>query len=83
MKRTVNVGLLGCGNVGAALVQLVDQRGEQIRERTGIDLRIARVAVRSTSKAREVAVDPAVLTTDARSVVDDPSIDLVVEVIGG
>jgi len=79
----VNVGLLGCGNVGAALVQLVAERGAQIEERTGIDLRIAQVAVRSASKERDVAVDPSVLTTDARAVVDDPDVDLVVEVIGG
>ena len=79
----MNVGLLGCGNVGAALVQLIAERGGQIKERTGIDLRISRVAVRSASKARGVAVDPSVLTTDARAVVDDPDVDLVVEVIGG
>ena len=79
----MNVGLLGCGNVGAALVQLVAERGGQIEQRTGIDLRIAKVAVRSASKERDVAVDPSVLTTDARAVVDDPDVDLVVEVIGG
>ncbi len=79
----MNVGLLGCGNVGAALVQLVAERGGQINQRTGIDLRIAKVAVRSASKERDVAVDPSVLTTDARAVVDDPDVDLVVEVIGG
>jgi homoserine dehydrogenase len=83
VERTVNVGLLGCGNVGAALVQLVAERGGQIKQRTGIDLRIAKVAVRSASKERDVAVDPSVLTTDARAVVDDPDVDLVVEVIGG
>jgi homoserine dehydrogenase len=83
VERTVNVGLLGCGNVGAALVQLVAERGGQINQRTGIDLRIAKVAVRSASKERDVAVDPSVLTTDARAVVDDPDVDLVVEVIGG
>jgi len=83
VERTVNVGLLGCGNVGAALVQLVAERGGQIKQRTGIDLGIAKVAVRSASKERDVAVDPSVLTTDARAVVDDPDVDLVVEVIGG
>jgi homoserine dehydrogenase len=64
-------------------VQLVAERGGQINQRTGIDLRIAKVAVRSASKERDVAVDPSVLTTDARAVVDDPDVDLVVEVIGG
>ena len=64
-------------------MQLVAERGGQIKQRTGIDLGIAKVAVRSASKERDVAVDPSVLTTDARAVVDDPDVDLVVEVIGG
>lgn len=79
----MNIGVLGCGNVGAALIELIDQRGADIRDRTGLDLRVGRVAVRSVSKDRDVAVDPALLTTDAAAVVADPSIDLVVEVIGG
>ncbi len=80
---TVRVGLLGCGNVGAAFVELVEARRADIAQRTGIDLRIARVAVRSASKDRVVAVDPSLFTTDAGEVVRDPDIDIVVEVIGG
>ncbi len=83
MTRTVNIGLLGCGNVGAALVELIGRRAPQILERTGVELRVMSVAVRSLSKDRDVAIDPALLTTDAASIVSDPSIDLVVEVIGG
>jgi len=79
----VKVGLLGCGNVGAALVELLDDRREAIHARTGIDLEITRIAVRSTSKERPGALAPELLTTDAESVVTDPSVDIVVEVIGG
>ena len=79
----MTVGVLGCGNVGAALIELIGERSEEIRERTGVELRVGAVAVRSTSKARDVEIDPEVLTTDAHSVVTDPDIDLVVEVIGG
>lgn len=79
----MTVGVLGCGNVGAALIELIAQRGAEIRERTGVELRVGAVAVRSTSKARDVELDPSVLTTDAHRVVSDPDIDLVVEVIGG
>jgi homoserine dehydrogenase len=79
----VTVGVLGCGNVGAALVQLIAERGDEIAARTGLRLQVGRVAVRSLSKEREVALAPDVLTTDAESVVIDPDVDLVVEVIGG
>ena len=79
----VRVGLLGCGNVGASFVQLVEARRADILKRTGLDLIVTRVAVRSVAKGRSVTVDPSVLTTDAASVVADPDVDLVVELIGG
>ncbi|WP_421118861.1 homoserine dehydrogenase [Aquihabitans daechungensis] len=82
-KSVVRVGLLGCGNVGAALVQLVEARGDEIAARTGTRLEIARVAVRSLTRKRPVHLDESVLTRDADEVVADPSIDVVVEVIGG
>jgi homoserine dehydrogenase len=81
--KTVNIGVLGCGNVGAALVELVRSRGAEILDRTGVELRVTRVAVRSLSKERGVDLESSVVTTDAHSVVTDPSIDLVVEAIGG
>jgi homoserine dehydrogenase len=79
----VKVGVLGCGNVGAALVQLVEGRGPEIAARTGITLEVARVAVRSLTRKRPVDLDESILTRDAAEVVADPSIDVVVEVIGG
>ena len=50
MTETVRVGLLGCGNVGAPLVELVRTRGPEIETRTGLRLEVTRVAVRSASK---------------------------------
>jgi homoserine dehydrogenase len=79
----VRVGLLGCGNVGAALVELIRTRSDDIAARTGLALDVARVAVRSVAKERSVALPDGVLTHDAAGVVADPGIDVVVEVIGG
>ncbi|MEX0767929.1 MAG: homoserine dehydrogenase [Microthrixaceae bacterium] len=83
MAKTVNIGVLGCGNVGAALVELIGLRSDEIEQRTGLRLQIAKVAVRSVSKERGVLLEDGVLTLDAQGVVSDPNIDLVVEVIGG
>ena len=83
MTETVRVGILGCGNVGGALVELLAGNGDEIAERTGLRLEVARVAVRSISKERAVVLPDGVLTTDAAGVVDDPDVDVVVEVIGG
>ncbi len=79
----MRVGVLGCGNVGAPLIQLVRDHGDDIAARTGVRLEVAKVAVRSTSKERPVALADDVLTHDAAAVVEDPGIDVVVEVIGG
>lgn len=79
----MRVGVLGCGNVGAALVQLIEQRGTEIAARTGITLEVSRVAVRSLTRTRPIHLGEDVLTRDAAEVVADPDIDVIVEVIGG
>ena len=83
MTAPVRVGVLGCGNVGAALVGLLIDEGDAIEARTGLRLEVARVAVRNMSKDRPVALAEGVLTNDAAAIVDDPTIDVVVEMIGG
>lgn len=79
----VRIGVLGCGNVGAAFVSLVASRHDDIATRHGVDLQITRVAVHNVSRERPVEFADGVLTHDATSVVADPDIDLVVELIGG
>lgn len=79
----MRVGLLGCGNVGAALVHLVAEQADEVARRTGVRLEITRVAVRNLSRDRDVDLPDGVLTRDARAVVADPDVDVVVEVIGG
>lgn len=82
--RKIPVGLLGLGNVGAGVVKLLADNAEAIRHRLGgasVDLR--RIAVREADKPRLVDVDASLLTTDARSVVRDPDVEIVVELIGG
>ena len=79
----VRVGVLGCGNVGAPLVELIATQGAAIEARTGLRLEVARIAVRDLAKSRPAAIDTALLTTDTQAVVNEPDIDLVVELIGG
>ncbi len=79
----IRIGVLGCGNVGAPLVQLIEAQAPSIEARTGLKLEVATVAVRNLSKDRGIALPDGMLTRDAHAVVNDPTIDLVVEVIGG
>ena len=81
--RVVRIGVLGCGNVGAAFVRLVEQQSSVIEQRTGVRLEIVSVAVRNMSRDRDVHLSEGLLTRDAHSVVADPNVDLVVEMIGG
>src|SRR5881394_3453423 len=83
MNAPVRVGVLGCGNVGGGLVRLLTTEADAIETRTGVRLELARVAVRNTAKERAVAIPDGILTHDAESVVDDPAVEVVVEVIGG
>jgi homoserine dehydrogenase len=82
----LRVGVLGCGNVGAAFVALVDSGADSISGRTGIRLEVTRIAVRDPTRDRpgidRVAYEKRV-TTDAHAIVTDRDIDLVVELIGG
>ena len=80
---TLRVGLLGCGNVGAAVVRLLDAHADDIARRAGCRLEVARVAVRDPSKVRDVALDRSRFTEDATAVVEDPDVDIVCELIGG
>ncbi len=79
----MRIGVLGCGNVGAPLIELIAAQAASIEARTGLKLEVATVAVRNLSKDRGISLADGVLTRDAHSVVNDPTIDLVVEVIGG
>ncbi len=82
-STTVRLGVLGCGNVGAALVRLIADQRSAIAARTGLNLEVTRVAVRNLSRERPVELPEGVLTRDAAAVVTDPEVDLVVELIGG
>jgi homoserine dehydrogenase len=80
---SLKIGVLGCGNVGAALVTLVEAQRATVLARTGIDLTVTRVAVRNISAPRDVELAEGVLTRDAMGVATDPDVDIIVESIGG
>ncbi len=85
MDDVVGIGLLGCGTVGGALVGLLNTEADVIAARTGMRFEVRRVAVRDLDAARRrvPSLDPDVFTTDAVAVVADPTVQVVVEVMGG
>lgn len=79
----VRIGVLGLGTVGSAFVELIDSTAALVALRTGLELEITRIAVRDPTRPRALGSGSHRLTGDARSVVVDPEIDLVVELMGG
>jgi homoserine dehydrogenase len=82
MGDRLRVGVLGCGNVGAALCRLVVDHADIVQARAGTALEIVAVAVRDLAKVRDVPAPPGVFTTDPAQIVKDPAVDIVVEVMG-
>ena len=79
----VPVALLGYGTVGAAVNRLLAESGDEIERATGHRLRVTRALVRDPDKERDFAAPEGVLTTDFRSILEDESVALVAEVMGG
>lgn len=79
----MKVGMLGCGNVGAAVIRLLGEHRDDIARRAGCRLEVAKVAVRDPAKPRDVPLDPSRFVTDPLEVIDDPDVDIVCELLGG
>jgi homoserine dehydrogenase len=83
VQREVRVGLIGFGTIGTGAVKLLQRHQAQLRARLGARLTLARIADIDLRSDRGVRVDRRILTRDAEQVIDDPAIDIVVELMGG
>ncbi len=79
----VKVGLLGLGTVGGGTINVLRRNAKEIARRAGRGIRITHAAARDLTKPRICSTDDIVLTTDPFAVVDNPEIQIVVELIGG
>ncbi len=83
MREKVHIGLVGLGTVGAGVYRALARNGALMASRLGLDLSVRRVAVRNPRKRRSLRIPSRILSADWESVVADPGVDLVVELIGG
>ncbi len=79
----INVGIIGFGTVGAGTFEILTSNREVIKNRVGIDIVVKKIADLDIESDRGVPVNKDLLTIDAMQVIDDPDIDVVVELIGG
>jgi len=81
--KEIGLGLLGFGMVGAGVVRGLQANGELIGSRLGVRPVLRRIADLDIESDRGVTVDPAILTTDANALIDDPAVEVVIELVGG
>ncbi len=82
-EKPVRIGILGNGNIGSALVDLIETQAATIAARTGVQLEIGAVAIKEATDLRSTHLADDVVTLDANDVVTRDDIDIVVELIGG
>jgi len=80
--KNIYIGMLGCGVVGSQVAVLLEKNNAELSTRAGAKLVLKKIAVRDIKSARE-GINSALLTTDAQSVINDPEIDIIIEVMGG
>jgi homoserine dehydrogenase len=81
--KAINVGLLGCGTVGTGVAKILIENKEVISSRVGAHLNLKYVADIEMQRDRGIRFDEGVFISDAHKVVDDPEIDIIIEMIGG
>jgi homoserine dehydrogenase len=82
-QSVLRVGLLGLGTVGTGVADFLLKRGAGLAELFGCGLVLQRVLIRDPMRTRAIEIAPETVTTDVRDILQDPAIDVVVEVIGG
>ena len=82
VKDKINIGLIGLGTIGGGVAKILHDKADSITKQVGIPLVLRRVADLDDTR-KDSLPDPGVFTTDARSILEDPEIDIVIELIGG
>lgn len=82
-NNTVKVGLMGLGTVGTGVVRIIQGHQDDLRNQTGLSIEVKKILVRNLEKERTVSIPSEKITTQVEDLVNDPEIDVIVEVIGG
>ena len=83
MKKLIKAGMLGIGNVGTGTYRTLEMNRQKIYETTGLDIEIVKILNRSPEKDRGIYIPPEKYTQNVNDILNDPEIDIVIELIGG
>ena len=79
----IGVGIIGLGTVGVGTYKILDTYYPLIKKKTGLDIRVVKCADIDIKRPRDISMKPGILTKDAREVIDNEDVDIVVELMGG
>ncbi len=83
MMEAISIGLLGLGTVGTGVVKIIEDHQDKLMHQIGCPIKINKVLVKNLTKERAVEMAPELLTTNPKDVIDNPEIDVIIEVMGG
>lgn len=83
MIKKISVGLLGFGTVGSGVVQIIDKHQDRLMHQVGCPVEIEKILVNDIKKERDEEISPNKLTVDPNEVLENPEVDVVIEVMGG
>ena len=83
MISRVGVGIIGFGTVGTGVARILLENAALISRRVGVPIELVRIADLDVTRDRGLTLPTGLLTTDAKQILNDPSIDIVVELVGG
>ncbi|MCP4399451.1 MAG: homoserine dehydrogenase [bacterium] len=81
--KTIKIGVIGFGTIGTGVVKTFIQQKELLRARTGMSFEVAKIADLDITTSRGIDIDPSLLTTDVNDILNDPEIQLAIELMGG
>jgi homoserine dehydrogenase len=81
--QKVNIGLIGCGTVGTGVAKVLLEKKDWLTKTTGLELVLKRIADKNTRRRKEVNIPRSLWTSNAYELINDPSIDIVIELVGG
>jgi len=83
MKQDIGIGLLGLGVIGSGVANILLNKVDTLTEKVGAPLVLKKILVHDITKKRQVVTDTSLLTTNVEDVIDNPEVDIVIELIGG
>jgi homoserine dehydrogenase len=83
MMNSISIGLLGLGTVGSGVVKIIKDHQDKLMHQVGSAVAVKKILVKDVEKPRPVEIDPSTLTTNVDDILNDPEIDVVIEVMGG